>query len=599
MNCLRKAKARFQALFCKEELDTKMDDEMRLHLEMQTQENIEAGMNPEEARYTALRQFGWAESIKETCRDQRGVRRIENLAQDIRYGLRMLAKNRGFTTVAGLTLALGIGANAAMFSIVNGILLKPLSYREPERLIRVFNSSKERGLDQFNVTAPAFVEWRNQNTVFEGMAALHGADFNLTGRGEPERIIGQSCSSSFFQLLGVNPFIGRHFTTEEEQFGKDRVVMLSHRFWQRHFNADPGALGQALTLNSDTWLIVGVLPPGFKYRSADIELWTPLSFSPETLREGYGSHSYDCVARLKPGVTLAQAAAEMNAINARLADDHQPLRGWGVNLVPMQEVIVGNSRRSLLVLLGAVGFVLLIACSNVANLLLARTASRSKEFAIRAALGAARRRVIAQILTESTVLALIGGMLGWLLAFGAIQAFVATAPRDLPRIDEISLDVRVFAFGLLVSLITGILFGLAPAFATARASLSETLKTNARGSSEGFRGNRLRNSLVVTQLALSVVLLVGAGLLIHSFFRLQEVDPGFRPTRLVVATISLPSKDYANTSGTFFGRLQERLSTLPGVDSAALVFGLPLQLDNATLSVRVEGHPEPKPKCDT
>ncbi len=597
MNCLAKLRLRFRALLQKEKLDADMAEEMRGHIEMRMRENIEAGMSADEARYAAMRQFGWAENIKETCREQRGVTWLEHLIQDLRYGARMLRKNPGFTAVAVLTLALGIGANTAVFSIVNGVLLKPLPYREPDKLVRVFNTFKEQGWDRVGVTAPAFVEWRKQNTVFEGIAATRGDSINLTGLGEPERVFGQSCSASLFQLLGVKPILGRPFTSAEEEFGKHRVVMLTYRFWQRHFNADPSVVGHALTLNGEPWDVIGVLPASFKYHSADIELWTPLAFPPWQLQEGHDSHNYDCIARLKPGVTMVQASAEMNAIHARLVTLNEAHRGWGVNFVPLQDVIVGDSRRSLLVLLGAVGFVLLIACVNVANLLLARAASRTKEFAIRSALGAARGRVIGQILTESTMLALIGGLLGWFVAFGSVQAFVASAPRDLPRVDEIGLDTRVFAFGLLVSLATGIIFGLAPAFAAAHADLSETLKTSERGSSEGSRGNGLRSSLVVAEVTLSLVLLVGAGLLIRSFLRLQEVDPGFRPAQVVVANISLSSKNYPNqvASGDFFMRLQERLASLPGVESAALAFGLPLQMENANIAVRVEGRPEPKP----
>jgi len=541
MNWFHKFRLRFRALFQKGKLDARMDDEMRSHIEMQTQENIEAGMKPDEARYSALRQFGWVESIKETCREQRGVSWIENLGQDVRYGAQMLRKNPGFTTVAVLTLALGIGANTAIFSMVNTVLLKPLPYRQPERLVRLFERYQESGSERTPVSPAAFIDLRAQNTVFEDIGAIQWGSFNMSGHGQPERLPGVRVSACLFPMLGVSPTLGRQFAPEEDRFGNHHVALISHELWQRRFRGNVNVMGQSITLDGELYTIVGVMPAAFRFVGGQTELWTPVAFPPDQIARR-GNHGWSVVARLKPNVTLEKARVEMNTIAARLAKQHPGQGASGLTLVGLQEDLVGGSRRLLLLLLCAVGFVLLIACVNVANLLLARAVSRQKEFAIRAAVGAKRGRLVSQLLTESMLLALAGGVLGCLLAYLSIETLAAMTASSLPRMDSVQLDLRVLGFTLFVTLTAGIAFGLAPSLHGTRVNLDLALKDSGRSGSEGLGRRRLSGSLVIAELALSVVLLVGAGLFLRSFIRLYEVDPGFSPTHVLTLALNLPYK---------------------------------------------------------
>src|SRR6266567_99729 len=389
MNWAHKLRLRLRALFQKEKLDARMDEEMRSHVELRAQANIDAGMSPEVARFAALRQFGWTESIKEDCRDQRGVGWIETLIQDVRYGTRMLRKNPGFTAVAVLTLALGIGANTAIFSFVHAILLRPLPFKEANRLVMVFTSYLQNGSHKNWVAAPTLDEWRKQSAVFEGLAARSFGGFVLTGKGQPETIPGSRLSANIFRLLGIQPLLGRDFLPEEETYGKDHVVLLSHELWRRRYGGDKGIIGQSITLNDEPYAVIGVMPPRTFFPEHDTQLWTPLAFSPEQLRD-HGSHNYLVYGRLKPGITLAQANTEMGVIAQRMAQTDEHYQGSGAEVYPLQEIMVGDSRPVLVVLFGSVGFVLLIGCANIANLLLARSAARLREFAIRSALGAGR-----------------------------------------------------------------------------------------------------------------------------------------------------------------------------------------------------------------
>jgi putative ABC transport system permease protein len=516
--------------------------------------------------------------------------------QDLRYGLRMLAKNPGFTAVAVIALALGIGANTAIFSVVNTVLLRPLPYKDPERLVMVFEDSSKHGFPRDVPTTANYLDWRDQNQVFESMAAIAGASFNLTGVGDPERIVGYRISAALFPMLGVSPQLGRWFTPDEDQAGANRVMIMSHRLWQRRFAGDPNIVGRALTLNGGSVTVVGVMPADFRFHTPEDELWVPIAFSPEE-QKNRSAHFLNVLARLKPGVTLPQAQAEMSTIASRLQQQYPETNtNVGSEVVPWHEYVVGDIRPSLLILLGAVGLVLLIACVNVANLLLARAAVRQREIALRVALGASRWRLVRQFLTESVLLGLLGGGVGLLLAVAGLKLLTAIIPPSLPQIKNISIDPRVLGFTILVSLVTGLIFGLAPAIQSSSFSPNETLKEGGHNPLTG-RGNRIRGGLVVAEVAISLVLLIGAGLLINSFLRLRNVDPGFRSDKLLTMRVSLPNSKYGQRAqrAAFFTEMNRRLESVPGVKSSAVTTNLPLYTQGNSTNISIEGRPDPPP----
>jgi predicted permease len=536
---------------------------------------------------------------------------METLFQDLRYGLRILLRRPGFTAVAVAALALGIGANSAIFSVVNGVVLRALPYKDPERLTMMWSRrpllQTQVGPSEFPVSAADFIDWRDQNQSFDQIAAFHSQAFNITGAGEPEYLGGVRASASLFSLLGVEPRLGRTFTAEEDQSGADRVAIISHGLWQRRFGSDPNIIGQKLTLNDEAYTVVGVMPAGFQFprkgempagyqfpRQADI--YTPLALTSNQVTNR-GRNYLAVVARLKPQVTLAQAAAEMDAIADGLKQRYpQTNTNKEINIVSLHQQVTGKVRTALFVLLGAVGFVLLIACANVANLLLARAASRQKEFAIRTALGASRMRVIRQLLTESVLLSLAGGMLGLLLSLWGIDLLLAISPANLPRVDSISLDGRVLAFTFVISLLTGIVFGLAPALQVSKPDLNDALKEGGRSSSVGFRHNRFRSLLVVSEVALSLVLLIGAGLMIRSFVRLLNVDPGLNARNLLTLDIGLPRAKYTGPQQVaFFQQVIQRMQALPGIESAGAVYPLPLSGGEEGMGFGIENRPPPAP----
>ena len=513
---------------------------------------------------------------------------METLLQDLRYAVRTLLKKPGFTAVVLITLALGIGANTAIFSVVNGVLIQPLPFKEADRLVAVLEANPKFATEPIGASFPNFTDWKEQNQVFEHLAAFGVQYFTLIGADEPLRLSGQSVSSAFFPMLGAEPVLGRTFLPEDEKPGQRKVVVLSHGFWQRRFGGDPAVLDRTLTLDGSQFTIVGVMPAGFRFLK-DADLWAPLDV-PAALQQMRGARFLQVVARLKPGMSLDQARAGMGTLAKQLEDQYsQTNSGWGVSLVSLRDKLVGNVRLGLLVLLVAVGFVLLIACANVANLLLTRGATRQKEIAIRVALGAGRRRMIQQLLTESTLLAVLGGGLGLLLALWGIDALRALSPSNLPRIEEIRIDGRVLGFTLIVSLFTGLLFGLAPARQATRVDLQETLKEGGGWSMSSRR--LLRGLLVVSEIALSLILLVGAGLLGRSFLALLSVDPGFRTENLLTMDISLPQYKYrlTNQRAEFFHQLLERAQSLPGVRSVALTTILPLSGSESKNSFGIEG----------
>jgi putative ABC transport system permease protein len=509
---------------------------------------------------------------------------METLIQDIRYGARMLARTPGFSAAAILALALGIGANTAIFSVVNAVLLRPLPYHDPDRLVKVWMKFTGIGLpnDQNWVSAPEFVDLREMSSGFSHLAAYAAAGYNLTSGGLPERIEGAMVSASFFPLLGIEARLGRVFLPDEEQPGRDSVVLVSHGLWQRRFGANPNLPGTALTINNRSYTVAGVLPRGFQFPD-DAEMWTPLAFSPQQLSpNSRGSHFLQVLARIKPALTLQQARADMDAVSRRIMERNPqyPYKNFNfaVLLVPLLEEMVGDIETALWILMGAVGFVLLIACANVANLLLARASAREREIAVRAALGAGRRRLVRQLLTESVILSLIGGAAGLLLARWGLSVLTTISATVFPRVAGAQLDARVLAFTMLISLATGVLFGLVPALQISRSVTYESLKEGGRSASSGLAPLRLRRLLVVAEVALSLILLAGAGLLMKSFLRLQEVDAGFRPDGVLTLRIALPQARYPQPAQvrTFYRDLLDRIEKLPGVDGAGAVSVLPL-----------------------
>jgi len=529
-------------------------------------------------------------------------RRLEDeMFQDLRFGLRMLLKHKGFTTIAILTLSLGIGANTAIFSIVNAVLLRPLSFAEPERLVWIGAGSgadKEQG-----VTPADFLDYREQSRSFAQLAASvsDGIAVNLSGGGEPERLKGGLVTANYLDVFGVKPSLGRTFVAEEGLEGGELVAVLSHALWQRRFGGDPAIINQKIMLSNRKFTVIGVMPPQFQYPPG-VEIWQPFSFpaSPQNAFRSRELHFLRPVARLKPGVNRAQAQAEVETIARKLQALYPKTNAnQSLFLMPLQERLVGNIRLTLLTMLGAVGCVLLIACANVANLLLARASARGREIAVRSALGASRGRVTRQLLTESLALALLGASGGMLLAKWGVKLLVALSADYLPRADEVHINAPVFGFTLAVALLTGLLFGLAPALQSARLDLTEALKEGGRGAGGGARGHRTLNLLVVGEVAMAMMLLIGAGLLINSFVRLQQVNPGFDEKNLLTARIDVPNP-YAQPEKKqqFFEQLQQRVAALPGVEAVGLITELPLTEQSADFKFKIEGRPEPTPGQD-
>jgi len=522
---------------------------------------------------------------------------LETFWKDVRFGLRTLVKSPGTTLAALLALALGIGANSAIFSVVSGVLLKPLPYPEPDRLMIVMAKNPTAGFPRFSVSVPDFEDWRRLNRSFEGLVALRPGRFNLTGGDRPEALQGTRVSADFFRVLKMEPKLGRGFHAEEDRPGGERVVVLSDALWRRRFGADPKILGRPVMLDGESRLVVGVAAPGLDFPSKT-EIWMPLAM--DAAPESRGAHYLMVLGRLKPEVSEEKAGTEMAGIAAQLERQYPDSNsGWGNLVIPLRELVVEDIRTALLILLVFVSFVLLIACADVANLLLARVAAREREIALRAALGADRVRLVRQMLTESLVLFLAGGGLGLLLAQWGTRALIALNPDGIPRSREVHLDGRVLLFTLAVSLATGLLFGLVPALSAAGRGLSDSLKEGGRGMAGGVRGRLVRDSLVLAQVALTLVLLVGAGLLIQSFSRLQAVNPGFRPEGALTVQMALPEAKYEEPARqvAFYQGVLERVRALPGVEHAGFLYPLPLSGRNMILAFSIEGRPDPPPNA--
>ncbi len=512
---------------------------------------------------------------------------------DLRYAFRQLVKNPGFTAVAILTLALGIGACSAIFSVVNGVLLQPLNYPNAGRLV-VLRESQPPQFPEFS-TAPAnYIDWTKQAKSFEQITAYTGAQLNLTGDGEPQRLLGLRATANYFDVYGIKPQLGRWFSAEEDAVGKNHVVVLSYPFWQRVFGGAATVIDKQVQLNGEPYTIVGVTPASFS-QERKIDVWTPMAFKPsETSNDARGAHYVTTLGLLRPGVTVAQADAEMRLIAAQLATQYpKSNKGWTVFVMSVLEYSTSNVRVVLYTLLGAVGCVLLIACANIANLLLARATARHREISIRAALGAGRGRLVRQFLTESVLLAFFGGLAGLILARWGLAALLALAPTTLPRTSNIHLDSMVVAFSAGVSLITGIIFGAAPAWLAAHTDVNEALKQGARGSTEGGARGRFRSALVVLEVAFALVLLGGAGLLARSFMALTHVDPGFIPENATVLRLALPEKKYPKPEQqkVFVDSLLQQLKALPGMQAVGASQVLPL-IGDYSLAFEIEGRPE-------
>src|SRR5438094_812718 len=588
-------------------------EELSQHLEEEYERALSCGASEDEARQQALEQLN-APDLLGRRQKQLELRVSQNLVtlgaegkinifadlwQDLRYALRTLAKNPAFASIAIVVIALGIGANSAIFSVVNAVLLRPLPFKNPEQLVMVWENATHLGFPKNTPSPPNFVDWQKQNTVFTGMAAMSERSFNLTGVGEPERLDGRRVSANLFDLLGVPALIGRTFVPDDDRPGT-HLVLLSHSLWQRRFGSDPAVIGRALSLNGESYTVIGVMPrlvqlPSFANRKD--QLWVPIAFPPEEAAQR-GNHFLGVVARLKSGVTQKQAETEMETIAARLAQQYPDYNTRiGAVVVPLHEQIVGDIRPALLILLGAVGFVLLIACANVANLLLARAAVRQKEIAVRLALGANQSRLIRQFLTESLLLAFFGAGLGLLLALAGIRILKTFIPSTVSQVEAINIDASVLIFTAMVAVLTGIAFGLAPAIHGSHLNLNDTLKEGGRDSSGGSKGNKARGLLVIAEVAVSFVLLIGAGLLINSFLHLRNLDPGFRTDHLLTMKIDLSELKYPDGErrSLFFEEVLRRIRVLPGVQSAAVAGNLPFTYNGDSATIAVEGIPDPPP----
>jgi predicted permease len=590
MRQLRAWLLRIGELFRRDRRERELAAELESHLQLHIEDNLRAGMTAAQARREALMKLGGVEQTKENYREQRGVPLVETFLQDLRYAFRMLSKSPGFTIVAVLTLALGIGANTAIFSVVNGVLLKPLPYPQPDRLVSLFLHG--RGLDRGVMGAADFLALNQRQKAFEQVAAFSPSSigFTLTGFGSPQMIPGTSVTSDFFSVLGAQPFMGRAFLPEEGRPGGNLSVVVSHHFWEQFLHADPAAVGGSIRLGSKSYTVIGVLPLDFHFGSHN-ELWPILQLQPANRRPPYWLST---VGRLKPGISETQAAADASLIAKQVKEQFPLSDDTSTIVVPLKDLMVGDTSEALLILLVAVGFVLLIAIVNVANLHLSHSASRIREFAIRSALGAGRRRLISQLLTESLVLAVFGGLLGLAVAYGGVRAILALSPDVLPRVEEITVDGRVLAFTALIAVMTGIVFGLVPAMRSSGLPAGPSLREGGRTATSGRSARRLHGVLVVAEFSLALVVLTGAGLLIRTLSQLQSVNPGFNSSHIVTALLTLPQARYANAPQvtSFYEQLLARVQNTPGVEAASMTMSLPPNLLELTNPFHIEGKPD-------
>jgi putative ABC transport system permease protein len=579
--------------------DRDFDDELQAHLAMLAEDNVRRGMSPEDARRAARIRLGGLTQLQETNRESRGLPAVQMFQQDARFAVRMLRRNPGFTAVAVLTLALGIGASTALFSVVYAVLLKPLPYPDSERLLNVFQAKPQEGVKATGWSYPNFAQLREHNGVFSEMAGAQRHQLTLTGPDEPSVVNTSVVTPEFFSLFGVQPLLGRMFGTDDGRPGSQAVVVLSENLWRGRFGADPAILGTSLNLDKRPFTVIGVMPAAFRFPNvtkAD-QLWIPLVHDP--LFGGWieqrKGHWLQVTGRLKPGVSLGRAEAELDAIAARFAADFPAENGgWQIRMVPLQEMIVGSFKSPLFVLLGAVAVVLLIGCANVANLLLTRATSRAREMAVRTALGAARTRIVRQLLSEAAVLGLLGGAAGIAVAYWAVHVLSSLMPASLPRANDVRVDQTVLGFALLLSLAVSCAFGLAPALFSVKGNLQESLREGGARAGEGRNRRRARNLLAACEVALAVVLLVGAGLLLRSFARLMSVSPGFDVRQVVKADISLPRFQYSTPPqwNAFADELLGQIQAQPGLHDSAVVVPRPIADGTVNLGFDIVGNPQ-------
>ena len=594
-------RARVRSLFHKPQVESELGKEMRFHLEQQTAENIAGGMNSEEARLAALRSIGGVTQILEECRDMRRTNYLEECLRDLRYAARTLLANPGFSIVIVLTMALSLGANTAIFSVIDGVLLRSLPYPQPDRLVRLFLSVPE--YPKFPINPFDFHDYRERAKSFESLAAYTHDDLELSGVDEPIRLSAFAVTSGFFHVLGVNPLMGREFSTKEELPKSDQAVILSNRIWRTRFGARADIIGQKLTISGRPVIVVGVLPPavehpGNMYRAVSygdtVDAWVPFTFEGNSSERG--SHFLDCIGRLKPGVTPERAQSEMNDLMAQMAREHEGDRNWKVMVIPLKQEITGKSQRLLFVVLGAAAALLVIACVNAANLLLARASIRQREIALRSALGAQKSRLIRQMLTESLLISLVGAVLGCLIAVGGVRALVSLLPANFPRVGDIHVNGLMFLFALGVSLATGILFGLAPAIQSSSTDLVKPLRESGRSTTSSAAALRLRDGLVICEVALACLLVIGAGLMLRSFVNLLRTDPGFHYDHVLTASISLPEVRYKTPEsvGIFYDKLVRQLGSAQGVRFVGIGSDLPWTgYDDNAGGFHVEGETPP------
>jgi predicted permease len=582
--------------FSRKNWEQDANDELRFHIEQQTSANIAAGMAPDEARRQAALQFGAMEGVKEDCREQRRGFWLETFIADARYALRVMRKNPGFAAIAILTLALGIGANTAIFSVVYAVLLKSLPYPNPSQLVIVFSSKPQEEVAKTGASYANFEDWRPQNTVFSEMGGDQAHDLTVTGRGEPFVANTSVVTPGIFAVLKATPLVGRTFVPDDGKQGAAPVVILSESLWRSRFGADPNIIGSAVSLDKKSFTVVGIMPVGFRSpalrRNQDI--WVPVVDDPlfGSWMARRGGHWLRVIARLKPGVSIAQAQSEMEAISARLAKEYPAdNEGWTVRISPLQSELVGDVKPALLMLLGAVGLVLLIACANIANLLLARASSRAKEMSVRIALGAGRGRIVRQLLTESAALGLLGGIAGTLLAYWAVRSLGSLLPAGVADVQAIRVDGHVLAFALLLSVAASFVFGLAPALFAAGSDLQKTLREGVGRAGAGGGRQDARTILAAAEIAVAMVLLVGAGLLIRSFITLTSVNPGFRSEHLTKAEVQLPQFEYSTPQqwSAFANDLLARIQAEPGMRDSAVAIPLPLANGFINLGFEIEG----------
>jgi predicted permease len=590
----------WQRWFRRDSWDGEMREELRHHLEKQVEANLAAGMTPSEARRQATLQFGAVEGVKEYCREQRSGFWLETFWADIRYALRVMAKNPGFAAIAIFTLALGIGANSAIFSVVYAVLLRPLPYPNSNQLVVLFDTKPLEGVEKTGTSYTNFEEWRAQNIVFSEMAGNQGHDLTVTGRGEPFVAVTGVVTPEVFAVLAATPLAGRTFVPDDGKQGAAPVVILSENLWRSHFSADPNIVGSAISLDKRLFTVVGIMPADFRspLQTRRQDLWVPLVNDPlfSSWMPRRGGHWLVVIARLKPGVSIAQAQVEMGAISARQAKENPAENtGWTVRIVPLQSELVGDVKPALLVLLGAVALVFLIACANIANLLLARATSRAKEMSVRIALGAGRGRIVRQLLTESAALGLLGGVAGILIAYWGVHSLRSLLPADMPKANPIQVDAYVLGFALLLSVAASFAFGLAPALLAAGSDLQKTLREGAGRAGAGGGRQSIRTFLAAAEIAVAMVLLVGAGLLVRSFITLTSVSPGFNAQHLMKAEVQLPRFEYSTPQqwNAFAEDLLARIQAEPGMRDSAIAIPLPLAHNNVNLGFEIEGSAAP------